>query len=82
MNKGQLLVVWAENFHQPPPPTLRKQLMVPILAYRIQEKEYGGLSHSARSKLRQIANRSSITHSAMPCGNSNQHLCSMSYAPS
>lgn len=55
MNKAQLLVVWGENFHQPPPPTLRKELMVPILAYRIQEKEYGGLSHSARSKLRQIA---------------------------
>jgi hypothetical protein len=25
----------------------RKELMVPILTYRIQEKEYGGLSHSA-----------------------------------
>lgn len=55
MNKAQLLSVWAENFHQPPPLTLRKQLMVSILAYRMQEKEYGGLSHSARSKLRQIA---------------------------
>ena len=29
--------------------------MVPILAYRIQEREYGGLSNSARKKLREIA---------------------------
>jgi hypothetical protein len=29
--------------------------MVPILAYRMQEKEYGGLSHSAQKRLREIA---------------------------
>ena len=29
--------------------------MVPILAYRIQEKEFGGLSHTARESLREIA---------------------------
>ncbi len=29
--------------------------MVPILAYRIQEREYGGLSHTARKRLREIA---------------------------
>jgi hypothetical protein len=55
MNKAQLLSIWAENFHEPPPPTLRKELMVPILAYRIQEREYGGLSNTAREKLKQIA---------------------------
>jgi hypothetical protein len=55
MNKAQLLVIWADNFHEPPPPTLRKKLMVPILTYRIQEREYGGLSNSARQKLKEIA---------------------------
>jgi hypothetical protein len=50
-----LLVLWHENFSKAPPPTLRKELMVPILAYRMQEKEYGGLSHSARKRLRDIA---------------------------
>lgn len=54
MNRAQLLVHWAENFHQSPPSTLRKELMVPILAYRIQEWEYGGLSNSARRRLKQI----------------------------
>ena len=55
LNKTQLLVIWAENFSKDPPPNLRKELMVPILAYRIQEKEFGGLSHSARRRLREIA---------------------------
>lgn len=55
LNKAQLLVVWRENFNQPPPPKLRKELMVPVLAYRMQEKEFGGLSHTARKRLREIA---------------------------
>lgn len=55
MNKPELLAVWASNFPHPPPVTLRRDLMVPILAYRIQEREYGGLSNSARKKLREIA---------------------------
>ena len=55
LNKAQLLVLWCENFSKSPPPKLRKELMVPILAYRMQEKEYGGLSHSAQKRLRDIA---------------------------
>jgi hypothetical protein len=55
LNKAQLLILWHENFSKAPPPKLRKELMVPILAYRMQEKEYGGLSHSARKRLREIA---------------------------
>ena len=55
LSKPKLLEIWAENFKSPPPPNLRKDLMVPILAYRIQEREYGGLSHRARTRLREIA---------------------------
>ena len=55
LNKPQLLEIWAQNFKTPPPPNLRKDLMVPILAYRIQEREYGGLSHRARIHLKEIA---------------------------
>jgi hypothetical protein len=55
LNKAQLLPIWVDNFHTDPPPKLRKELMVPILAYRIQEREYGGLSHGARKKLQQLA---------------------------
>ena len=55
LNKQQLITVWKENFSQAPPPKLRKELMVPIIAYRIQEKEYGGLSQSARRRLKEVA---------------------------
>lgn len=55
LNRAQLLPIWAQLFPSPPPPTLRKELMVPILAYRIQEKSYGGLSHRARQRLKTIA---------------------------
>ena len=55
LNKAQLLVIWHDNFSKSPPPKLRKELMVPILAYRMQEKEYGGLSQSARIRLRDVA---------------------------
>ena len=55
LSKPQLLEIWAQNFKTPPPSNLRKDLMVPILAYRIQEREYGGLSHRARIRLKEIA---------------------------
>jgi hypothetical protein len=55
LNKAQLLAVWAENFTKDPPPQLRKELMVPVLAYRMQEREFGGLSHAARRRLREVA---------------------------
>jgi hypothetical protein len=55
LNKAQLLPIWRRNFDDDPPPKLRKELMVPILAYRMQEKEFGGLSHGARKRLREIA---------------------------
>ena len=55
LNKTQLLAIWAENFSKDPPPNLRKELMVPILAYRMQEREIGGLSHGARRRLREVA---------------------------
>ena len=64
LSKTQLLPIWAENFKTPPPPKLRKQLMVPILAYRMQEREYGGLSHSARTRLKEIAASLNIRKSA------------------
>jgi Protein of unknown function (DUF2924) len=55
LGKAELLKIWHKNFAKAPPPKLRKQLMVPILAYRIQEREFGGLSLAARNKLREIA---------------------------
>jgi hypothetical protein len=53
--KEKLHQRWVETFGQDPPQTVRKELLVPIFAYRIQERESGGLSHGARSRLVQIA---------------------------
>jgi hypothetical protein len=55
ISRPELLAMWPQYFATPPPTKLRKELLVPILAYRIQEKEYGGLSHSARQRLKEIA---------------------------
>ncbi|WP_052200728.1 DUF2924 domain-containing protein [Terriglobus sp. TAA 43] len=51
MDKRKLLKVWDEVYQTPPHHTLRKELIVPILAYRLQEVVHGGLSNSARRKL-------------------------------
>lgn len=66
LNRAQLLPIWAENFKTPPPPKLRKELMVPILAYRMQEREFGGLSHCARARLKEIAASLSTRKSIQP----------------
>jgi Protein of unknown function (DUF2924) len=55
LEKAQLVALWTENFGRPPSPNLRKGLMVQTLVYRIQEREFGGLSHSARRRLQEIA---------------------------
>jgi hypothetical protein len=54
LQRTQLLTIWVDNFGQSPPSTLRKELMVLILAYRIQEREFGGISNAGRKKLKDI----------------------------
>jgi hypothetical protein len=51
MDRRKLLKVWEEVYQTPPHHTLRKELIVPILAYRLQEAIHGGLSNAARRKL-------------------------------
>ena len=62
MGKTKLQSIWLENFDNPAPPHLRKELMVSILAYRIQEKAYGGLSHKIRRRLQEVALSLDTTH--------------------
>jgi hypothetical protein len=57
MRKSQLIALWEELFNTSPPPRLRSELMIPILAYRIQEQAYGGLSQSTRNQLRELARK-------------------------
>jgi Protein of unknown function (DUF2924) len=52
--KERLSVLWRENFGKPAG-SIRAELMIPILAFRIQEKAYGGLDAGATGRLREIA---------------------------
>jgi len=53
--KPALCALWKELFKTAPPQQLRRDLMIPILAYRIQEQAFGSLSAESRRKLRHLA---------------------------
>jgi Protein of unknown function (DUF2924) len=53
--KRELLALWQKLFAKPAHQRLRRNLMVPILAYRIQEQAYGGLKPSTRKRLQKLA---------------------------
>lgn len=55
MSKVALCQLWEELFNKPVPERIRKELMVRILAYRIQEQAFGGLNPKIRRRLDQIA---------------------------
>jgi Protein of unknown function (DUF2924) len=55
LSRQQLLDMWRQLYERAAPPGIRRELLVPCLAYRMQEHAYGGLKSSARSELRRIA---------------------------
>ena len=55
MSRQQLLELWQEVYGRAAPEGLRREHLVPFLAYRIQENAHGGLKPSTRSELRRIA---------------------------
>ena len=55
LSRHQLLELWRELYRRPAPVGLRRELLIPFLAYRIQENTYGGLKPSTRVELRRIA---------------------------
>lgn len=57
MSKPQLLILWPQLFRVPPPPKLRRDLLTRFLAYRIQERAYGGLGESTRKRLKELAHK-------------------------
>jgi hypothetical protein len=46
---------WKELFKTDPPANLRRSLLLPILAYKMQEQNFGSISRSCRARLRQLA---------------------------
>jgi hypothetical protein len=55
-SKSALCHLWRQIFKKEPPSEIQKDLMLRIIAYRLQEQEFGGLSDAARRRLRQLAN--------------------------
>jgi hypothetical protein len=55
LSRQQLLDLWQKLYRRPAPVGLRRELLIPFLAYRIQENTYGGLKPSTRAELRRIA---------------------------
>jgi hypothetical protein len=55
MGKAALCRQWQELFNQPAPAGIRTELIVRMLAYRIQEQSFGGLNPKTRRRLDQMA---------------------------
>ncbi|MCU1252215.1 MAG: hypothetical protein JWQ49_5244 [Edaphobacter sp.] len=55
LSKAELLSRWRERLKQAPPSHLNKPILVPLLAYRLQEQVFGGLKPPYRRRLRELA---------------------------
>ena len=55
MNHAQLRAKWRRDLKQAPPPHVRGQLLVCLLAYKLQEQAYGGLKPEVKRRLRELA---------------------------
>jgi hypothetical protein len=55
LNLAQLQAKWRRDLKQAPPHHVRKQLLVPLLAYKLQEQAYGGLKPDVKRRLRELA---------------------------
>jgi hypothetical protein len=57
MQRRELIGLWRQLYRRKVPFQLRRELLVQILAYRIQEQARGGLGAKTRQRLRQLARR-------------------------
>jgi hypothetical protein len=55
LNKPALCGVWQQLFKREPPLGMRKELMLRIVAHRLQEQAFGALRDASRCRLRQLA---------------------------
>jgi hypothetical protein len=55
LSARQLDERWRELFGTPRPPRLYGPLLIGVLAYRLQEKAFGGIKPATRGLLRQVA---------------------------
>src|SRR5580658_10977457 len=55
LSKPAVRDLWQQLFKNEPPPEIRKDLMLRIVAHRLQEQKFGGLNDAGRLRLRQLA---------------------------
>lgn len=55
LSRSQLLDLWQKLYNKAAPPGIRREILVPFLAYRIQENAHGGLKPTTLAELRRIA---------------------------
>jgi hypothetical protein len=55
LSKTEPANFWQKLYRRPAPPGIRREVLIPFLAYWIQEIAYGGLKPPIRAELREIA---------------------------
>src|SRR5512142_2385692 len=55
MDTPQLIEAWESALKEPAPRHLRRQIFLPLLLYKLQEKAHGGLKPEVRQRLRKLA---------------------------
>jgi hypothetical protein len=66
LGKAQLKELWQKSFSRPPSPRLRRELMLPILAFRLQEISHGGLKEKAKISLKEAISSLPLKGHAAP----------------
>lgn len=67
LDKASLSKLWTELFSSSPPPRLRRDLMVRILGYRLQEHAFGSLSNRSLTRLRELARCLAAKRESLHC---------------
>jgi hypothetical protein len=55
LSRSELLDLWQKLYKKAAPQGIRREILVPFLAYRIQEHAYGGLNPKVVAELHRIA---------------------------
>jgi hypothetical protein len=64
LSRNQLLDRWHKLYGKTPPPGIRREVIIPFLAYRIQENTEGGLSPAVRAMLKSAIRQLQRTHNS------------------
>ena len=57
LGKAALSKLWRQLFQKEPHREMRRELMLRVLAHRLQEQEFGNLGEHSSRRLRQLASR-------------------------